>query len=91
MIIRVFVYLQLLALAAIGLASYWDRVGIPAGPSHAIYGLGICCVYLIPIFPIVLLGTLWFSKVSQRQKLYAVIIGVSAFVAQVIATIPLIQ
>jgi Na+/proline symporter len=88
MLIRVYVYFQLFTIALIGLTAYWDRMGVPAGASYGLYRLGILFVYFIPLFPILLLAILWFSRVDQRQKLYLAIVGSFAWVAQVIAAIP---
>ena len=91
MILRTYVYLQVFAVAATGLASHWDRVGIPSGPARAMYEVGICCAHLVPVFPVALLVILQRTKVDRRQKCYAAIAGALAFVAHVIAAIPGIQ
>jgi ABC-type tungstate transport system substrate-binding protein len=91
MLVRVYIYCHIAAAALTGLASYWDRHGVPTSPIRYLYDVGIAAVYSLPILLGCLLYILLSRKIDGRNKVFALIAGSLATIGQIFAMMPLIQ
>ena len=91
MLVRTYIYCHVAPASLTGLASYWDRYGLPSGPIRHLYAIGIMAVYSLPILLAVLIFILWSPKIDAREKLFALVAGALATIGQIIAFSPLIQ
>jgi hypothetical protein len=92
MSIRKYIYCQLMATAIMGLVSYSDRHAAPRWiPELAIQVLGVVAIFSLPALLVVLGFILFSPKVSERDKLFAFVVGSFATFAQYVAFKPMIQ
>jgi hypothetical protein len=91
MLVRIYIYCHFAAVALTGLASYWDRHGVPTGPIGYLYDVGIGAVYSLAILLACMLYILCSRKVDGPNKVFALVAGSLATIGQIIAATPLIQ
>ena len=91
MIVRVLIYSHVVAIALTGWAAYCDRHHGLDG----IVGMGIImggpAALLIPVFPLLTLGILLARRVTDRDKLFAILVEIPATFAHLVAGMPLVQ
>jgi hypothetical protein len=85
MLVRGYIYCHLVAALLSAPAEYLD------GKSGIFGYLSVVAIGTLLFFPVALIVILCLRRVSTRDKVFALIVGVAATICQFVALIPLIQ